>query len=107
MKSGVIVLALGVSLISTACTHSVHVVHVGGFDDVPSNIVKNRIESAAEQKVILGFTRNTDYVNRAYDALKAKCLEGNVDGVTTKFSTSHGFLSWTNKVTMQGQCYKL
>jgi len=35
--------------------------------------------------------------------LMTQC-NGRLSAVTTQYSTSHGFLHWTNKIRMQGLC---
>lgn len=91
-------------LIAGGCTHSVHMVHVGGFSPYSPKSNGKIVKSFAEQKTIMGFVKSTDYVDRAYEDLLKKCQKGRLTGVTTQFSTSHGFFSWTNKILMQGMC---
>ena len=96
-----VLLALAVS-----CTHSIHLVHVSGFDPgVPLDQGK-LVEAQSEQFVILGITDDSDYVNQAHAKLLSACTSGSLQGITTQFSTSHGFLSWTNKILMRGLCVK-
>jgi len=86
------------------CTHSIHMVHTDGFDGAMPNIEKaNMVEARAEQEVVLWFAYDTNYVNRAHEALLAQC-DGNIQAVSTQFSTSHNFLHWTNKILMTGIC---
>lgn len=86
----------------TGCSFSIHEVHVSDFDGVPESGGKI-IEAQAEQFTILGFKRETDYVDKAREELEGKC-KGRIQGITTQFSTAHGFFSWTNKIKMQGLC---
>lgn len=93
------------SLVSMmACTHSVHLVHVGDFKPYQKITSGKRIEAQAEQFVVLGFTQETDYVNLARAELMKKCPGGAIQGPMTRISTSHGFFSWTNKAYMQALC---
>lgn len=86
------------------CTHSIHLVHSDGFGDQGIDIKKAKyIKASASQDVIFFFAYDTDYVDEARAQLEAQC-PGKVSAVSTQFSTSHGFLSWTNKVLMQGIC---
>lgn len=62
------------------------------------------ISATAEQFVILGFVGDTNYVDQAYHRLLKGCPNGVVSAVTTQYSTSLGFFSWTNKILMQGLC---
>jgi hypothetical protein len=63
-----------------------------------------RVKSSAEQFVIMGFITQTDYVNQAFHSLEEQCPGKRVTGINTRYSTSHGFLSWHNKVQMTGLC---
>jgi len=92
-------------LSGSGCAHSIHLVHAGDFASAQKQSGKS-ITVSSEQFVILGFVGNTDYVNKAYDDLKSQCEGGVVSGITTQFSTSLGFFSWTNKILMQGTCIR-
>jgi hypothetical protein len=89
------------------CAYSVHQVHVSDFD-APYRSVKSGklVRASAEQFVILGFTDNTDYVDQAFKVLQKRCPKGRISGITTQYSTALGFFSWTNKILMQGLCFK-
>ncbi len=97
--------SLVVVLGGSGCAHSVHLVHAGDFASRGTNSA-TYISAATEQFVILGIKGDTDYVNQAYNDLKAKCDGGVISGITTQFSTSLGFFSWTNKILMQGSCIR-
>jgi len=84
----------------SACAHSVHLYQADNQDGQKGQL----IEALTEQKVILGFTNETSYVNQAYNELKQKCPKGRVEGINTRYSTSLGFFSWTNKIRMRGYC---
>lgn len=86
------------------CTHSVHMVHAGDFSPYKGEKSGKQIEGKAQRRIILGFTGDTNYVERAFEELKSKCPRGRIVGVTSEFTTSHGFLSWDNKVIMKGEC---
>lgn len=62
------------------------------------------VKATAEQFTILGFVYDTDYVDRAKKELIQQCPSGQLTGITTEISTSHGFFSWTNRAVMQGLC---
>lgn len=88
-----------------ACTHSIHLVHISDFAPTYQSYAKGEwIKARAEQFTILGFVTNTNYVNEAYNKLMSSCPHGSLQGVSTQYSTSHGFLSWTNVIEMQGLC---
>lgn len=102
--SSFLVLSLMFVLVS-ACTHSLHVSHVSDFSPTFKEYSKGElVKSKTEQFTVMGFVSNTDYVDTAYKKLQDACPKGTVQGITTQYSTSHGFFSWTNIIEMQGLC---
>jgi hypothetical protein len=99
-------LILSTLIFSVACTHSVHLVHVGDFRPYQKNTSGKKIEAVTEQFVILGFTQETDYIDLARANLLKQCEDGVIQGPVTRLSTSHGFFSWTNRVSMQALCVR-
>ncbi len=93
-------------LFIVSCTHSVHLVNISDFGDYEKITSGKVIKSTAEQFVILGFTTETQYVADAKSKLEAQCVNGTIQGITSRLSTSHGFFSWTNKLHMEGLCVK-
>lgn len=89
---------------AAGCTHSVHLVHVSDFTPYANGGQKLMVK--AERKVVLGFGRDTAYVDDAYKKLMQKCPGGQVVGITTESITSQGFLSNTDKIYMKGRCVK-
>lgn len=97
--------ALMISLsIGTGCTHSIHLVHVSDFAPHKPVAAGKLVQAKSEQFTIMGFVSDTKYVDQAYAAIQAKCPNGEIQGVTTQYSTSHGFFSWTNKILIRGLC---
>jgi hypothetical protein len=89
------------------CTHSLHVAHVSDFSPTFKEYSKGElVKSRVEQSTFMGFVTDTNYVDEAYTNLMASCSGGSIQGITTQYSTSHGFFSWTNVVDMQGLCIK-
>ena len=90
-------LLLPVLFVLGGCSHSIHMVNTSGFNsnDLPSH--------KKAKNVVLGFAFDTDYVDEARASLLAQC-PGEIKAVSSQFSTSHGFLHWTNKVLMKGVC---
>ena len=88
----------------TGCMHSIHEVHVSDFEPYGAFEAGKIIKAKSEQSVILGFVNQTNYVDKAYKDLESKCPKGRIQGITTQYSTSLGFFSWTNKILMQGLC---
>lgn len=102
MKALVVTAVL--SLLTVGCTHSIHQQHVSDMDAdlVQTDDVKTLVVTA-EQSVVLGFVFDTNYVDQAYAQLRQQC-PGRIAAVATQHSTSHGFLSWTNKIRMEALC---
>ena len=96
-------LATAVAMIS-GCTHSVHVNHTSDYRMTQPISAHTRVTAKAEQRVVLGFSGNTDYVDQAFSELQSKCPDGRLSGIQTRYSTSHGFMSWTNVILMKGYC---
>lgn len=97
-------LALAACLALSACTHAVHVNHTSDFALERALSAYTIVEASAEQHTFLGMVGQTDYVDRAFGDLQSKCPGGVLTGIQTRYSTSHGFLSWTNTVVMRGYC---
>ena len=92
------------SLLGMGCTYSVHDVHFSGFSPGVSLTMGRPVEAKADQFVFLGITAETNYVDEAQRNLMAMCPRGSLQGITSRLSTSHGFLSWTNKLVLSARC---
>jgi hypothetical protein len=88
------------------CSHSVHLVNISDFDQKQKFTAGNWIQVETQQTVVMGFKFDTDYVELAHIELIKKCKDGDIQGITTRYSTSHGFFHWKNKINMQGLCLK-
>jgi hypothetical protein len=91
------------ALVASSCTHSVHQIAMGGFDDVPMSARRRPIEVQADQDVFIA-SGNTDFADRALARLAAQCPRGRVVGIQARHSTSLGFLAYTNRMKMTGFC---
>ncbi len=87
-----------------SCAHSIHEVHTSDFLPAASIESGEMVKASSEQFVIFGFVGNTDYVDQAYQKLMKNCPQGALTAITTQYSTSLNFFSWTNKILMQGLC---
>jgi hypothetical protein len=97
------ILLLTAILFFFGCAHSIHEVHTSDF--IPAPIESGKmVKAQSEQFVVLWFTQDTAYVDQAYQRLLQTCPNGYISGITTQYSTSLGFFSWTNKILMQGLC---
>ena len=94
---------LSAATITAGCAHSIHESQTSDFREMKA--WAPQIEAASEQFVIMGFVTDTNYVNSAFNELQTKC-PGRITGITTKYSTSLGFFSWTNKIRMTGYCIR-
>lgn len=97
-----IVLFSGLGLLG--CTHSLHVSDLQDIQPSIHSKSARRIKAESEQFTVLGFVTQTDYVDKAYEDLMRRCPNGEITGITTRFSTSHGFFSWTNRIKMSAWC---
>ena len=86
------------------CAYSVHQYHVsdseGSLDSQPK-----AVQAQGEQSVFMGFAGDVDYVEEAYAGLLKSCPNGAIDNIHTRFSTSLGFFSWTNRIVIRGECH--
>ena len=104
-KPALLILSI-VCLSHIGCTHALHMTRVSDFEvNQPLDTYK-RVEAKASQFVVMGLVRNTHYADQAFEQLLKACPEGKVTGILTRFSTSHGFFSWTNEIKMMGYCVK-
>ncbi len=85
------------------CAYSIHQQYISSMDrDVSYNKGK-WVKAEAVQMVILGFAFESDYVNKGYRELEAQC-PGRLAQVTTEHLTAYKFLSYEQKVVLQGLC---
>ena len=101
-----LILFVALSVFSGACTHALHLYHSGDFEPIPRKAKVSKVSAQAEQFTIMGFTSETNYVNTAFKELQQKCPQGKITGINTRYSTSHGFFSWTNTINMTGLCVR-
>lgn len=98
------ILLIGVAFLLGGCAHSVHEVHTSDFSPGAPIQSGQVVRGYGEQFVVMGFIDQTNYVDQAYQQVMAACPNGDLTGLTTQFSTSLGFFSWTNKALIQGLC---
>ena len=99
------ILIFGFLALTTACTHSVHLVNFSDTRPYKKASEGRPISSHTTQFTVMGFTTETNYVNEAYQELLRQCPAGVVTGIVTKYYTDHGFFSWTNNIEMNGLCF--
>ena len=106
MKKSFLLLLASSLLVLQGCTHSIHLVHIDGFNSATASVEQSKyVEAASEQTVVMFFAFDTAYVDEARKKLEEQCA-GDLTAVSTQYSTSHGFLHWTNKILMKGICVK-
>jgi hypothetical protein len=92
---------IGIAL--SACTHSIHFSHMS--DVLPGKQKGARyINVESQRHVFLGFIFNTNYVEEARQKLMAACPNAEITGINTKYITSHGFASYTDKIRIRALC---
>jgi hypothetical protein len=82
--------------------HDVHVSDFGPY--APMEKGGEVVKVVGEQFVVLWFAFDTNYVNEAYTKLQAKCPDGRITSISSQLYTELGFMSWTNKLLLQGVC---
>lgn len=92
--------------IFASCSHSVHLVNMSDHSLDKSMKNAKKIEVESKQHVIFWFAFDSNYVEEAKTKLIRKCRNGEIKNITTRYSTSHGFFNWYNKIHMQGYCFK-
>lgn len=95
--------SLALALFSSGCTHSVHQLSLGGLDDIPPGARLRPVQAEADQSAFLA-AGDTEFADRALALLSAKCPRGRVVGIEARYSTSLGFLSYTNRMRIAGYC---
>ncbi|ASP37747.1 hypothetical protein CHH28_03240 [Bacterioplanes sanyensis] len=90
-------------LLLGGCTHSVHLHHVSDVEPTLGQQPATTLEASGEQSVVLGFAFDTQYADDARRQLLQQC-PGKLTAISTRYSTSHGFLHWTNRIHLTGLC---
>ncbi len=62
------------------------------------------IRHEASQYVFLSFQFNTDYADRARENFVSQCPSGEIVNVRTRYSTDLGFMAYSNKLVIEGDC---
>ena len=95
---------LSLLFILASCSHSVHQVSMSDHNLIMNPAKAQKISTLSEQTVIFWFKFDTDYVDQAKAQLEKKCPNGEITNIMTRYSTSHGFFHWKNKIYMEGLC---
>lgn len=97
------VLLCSVAFLASGCLYSVHQVSAGGFE--PSVPLEGHrvLHASASQDVVFG-TKETSYVEAAWESMLRQCPNGAITAVTVERITHHLFFAWNNEVTFRGVC---
>ncbi len=98
--SSILILAFG----TVGCMYSIHQFHAGDTEKPAKIESVKQIVAESEQFTILGIVKNTDYADEALQKLIAQCPNGMIQSISSRFSTDLGFLSWTNRIRLEGSC---
>ena len=86
-----------------SCTHSIHISHMS--DILPYAQKKGRfIDVEVHRAVFWDFIFDTNYVEEARQKLMNECPDAEITAINTKYITSHGFLSYTDKIRIRALC---
>ena len=97
---------LGLLLFSlSGCAYSTHLYHVSDNDPENAGRSYRLISAETERQVILWLNFDVDYAREAYEALLARCPDGPIDNVHTRYSTALQFMSYTQKIQISARCY--
>ena len=100
-------ITLSILTLLTGCTHALHIYNISDSEYLMKKYKSKRaIKSSASQDTVMGVVDDTKYLDLAFSRLKKQCKNGNVTQINSRYSTSHGFFSWTNKIHMQAYCIK-
>lgn len=95
----------GVFFFLSGCAYSLHQYSVSGYRSSNGEFKKGRVVTAeAEQFVLLSFQFDNSYADRALERLKKACPDGEIVGIHSRHSTSLSFLSYRNKIRLEGIC---
>ena len=99
------IITLSLVTLIVSCSHSTHLVHMSDHSVRLDQTRGKSISVETKQHTIMGIVFDTDYVNQARAQLIKKCPKGSITNIVTRYSTSHGFFSWYNKIYMQARCF--
>ncbi|NBW80788.1 hypothetical protein EBR21_03450 [bacterium] len=98
MKKFGVVVAL--SILTNACAYSVHQYGATDFTGIRPG---KRIVAEGSRHYIFAKTDN-EFVDKAYASLVSQCKNGMITGITNQYRTELSFLSFTEKLIIEGIC---
>jgi hypothetical protein len=106
MKSGIarVFKLLLILLSASGCAYSIHQYNAGDFSVNVAALKNAKIVEAQGKKNYILAKFDTDFVDNAYQDLASKCPKGRITGVTSRYVTDLSFLSFTEKVELEGFC---
>ncbi|MEY3903668.1 MAG: hypothetical protein RL189_2974 [Pseudomonadota bacterium] len=89
-----------VALASTGCAYSIHQYGATDFTGLKQG---KRVTAEGSESYIL-FKTNNSFVEQAYSKLIGQCADGYITGITTQYRTDLSFLSFTERLVIEGTC---
>ena len=102
------ILPLGFLFLSSGCAiglgKSLHEYSLAEAPIETRGLKAREIEASADDNVILGFTFDTDFADKAYRKLLAECPRGRIVNMAARYSTDLGILAYKEKLKINGTC---
>lgn len=92
--------ALAAAFLSTGCAYSIHQYAATDFTGMKQG---TRVVGEGSKQYILIKTDN-QFVEKAYASLLSKCPSGRISGITSHYRTDLSFLSFTERLILEGTC---
>lgn len=89
-----------IALMSTGCAYSIHQYGATDFTGLRQG---KRVTAEGTENYIL-FKTNNSFVEKAYANLIGQCADGYITGITTQYRTDLSFLSFTERLIIEGTC---
>lgn len=93
-------ISLAAAFLSTGCAYSIHQYAATDFTGMKQG---NRVVGEGSKHYILVKTDN-EFVEKAYASLLSKCPTGRIAGITSHYRTDLSFLSFTERLILEGTC---
>jgi hypothetical protein len=85
---------------STGCAYSIHQYGATDFTGMRQG---KRVTAEGSESYIL-FKTDNNFVEQAYAKLIGQCADGYITGITTQYRTDLSFLSFTERLIIEGTC---
>lgn len=88
------------AMLTNACAYSVHQYGATDFTGMKPG---KRVVAEGSKNYFYAKTDN-DFVDKAYKSLVSQCQNGLITGITSQYRTELSFLSFTEKMIIEGTC---